>query len=106
MAQQGRIRGVVTDQSGALVPAARVTLTGGRRKTETRLTGTDGSYSFTGLTTGEYTVDASAPQLTLITPVKVKLGAEPAQTVNLVLSIVAEKQQVTVEESGTNQPSA
>ena len=98
MAQQGRIRGVVTDQSGALVPAARVTLTGGRRKTETRLTGTDGSYSFTGLTTGEYTVDASAPQLTLITPVKVKLGAAP-QTVNLVLSIVAEKQQVTVEES-------
>ena len=42
MAQQGRIRGVVTDQSGALVPAARVTLTGGRRKTETRPTGTDG----------------------------------------------------------------
>ena len=98
MAQQGRIRGVVTDQSGALVPAARVTLTGGRRKTETRPTGTDGSYSFAGLTPGEYTVSASAPQLTLIAPVKVIVGAAP-QTVNLVLSIVAEKQQVTVEES-------
>ena len=43
-------------------------------------------------------MSASAPQLTLIAPVKVKLGAAP-QTVNLVLSIVAEKQQVTVEES-------
>ena len=98
MAQQGRIRGVVTDQSGAFVPAARVTLTGGRRKTETQLTGPDGSYSFAGLTPGEYTVSALAPQLTLIAPVNVKVGAAP-QTINLVLSIVAEKQQVTVEES-------
>ncbi|MBV9745958.1 MAG: carboxypeptidase regulatory-like domain-containing protein, partial [Acidobacteriia bacterium] len=51
----GTVRGTVTDNSGAVVPAATVSLTGNgvERSAQTQA---DGSYVFQGVTPGQYTV--------------------------------------------------
>src|SRR5215469_16624609 len=63
------------------------------------VSGNDGSYSFADLPPGGYTVRASAPGLTLRQAAKTTLRAG-SQILNLQLSVAAEKQEVTVEESG------
>ncbi|MDP8980026.1 MAG: TonB-dependent receptor, partial [Acidobacteriota bacterium] len=95
-AQTATLRGRVTDESGAVVPGAIVTLAGPVAKTTT--TGNDGSYSFNALAPGDYTAQASAPDLALPAPIKLVLKAG-AQTLNLQLRIASTMQQVTVEES-------
>src|SRR3981189_3283783 len=54
------VRGVMTDDSGAVVPAASVTLTGSG-KTRTAQTQADGSYTFPGVAPGQYHVKAAFP---------------------------------------------
>jgi hypothetical protein len=104
LAQQttGTVKGVLTDDSGASVPAANVTLTGpGTAKTvKTAQTQADGSYTFSGLVPGQYTMGVAFPGfVTISKPVTVAAG----QTVNLPaqLSIAAEKQQVEVKGEST-----
>jgi len=60
MAQTVTLRGVVTDETGASVPSAKVTVNGpnGARSVAAAA---DGSYALTGLPAGDYTVEASAP---------------------------------------------
>src|SRR5258708_3041788 len=60
LAQTGTLRGQVTDDSGAVIPAARITLTGpsGRPKTA-------------GLAPVNYRVQAFAPDLALPQPAKI-----------------------------------
>jgi hypothetical protein len=92
------IRGQVTDESGALVPAATITLNGPSGVKATKAA-SDGSYTFAGLAPGNYTVQASAPDLALPQGVKISLKAG-TQTLNLQLLVAATLQQVKVEESG------
>src|SRR2546422_9859635 len=66
---------------------------------KSKTAGSGGSYTFTGLPTGEYTVQASAPDLVLPQPARVALGAS-IRTLNLQLKIAATVQQVTVEDTG------
>src|SRR5947208_6885082 len=62
-AQTGTLRGIVTDESGAIVPGAKITLTANAGIANTALAGDDGSYSFTGIAPGDYVAEASAPDL-------------------------------------------
>jgi hypothetical protein len=94
-AQTGSLRGSVTDESGAIVPRAKLTLTGARAFAAT--TDNAGAYSIANLPPGDYTVDATAPSLALRTPVKLTVAG--AQTLDLVLNVTAGKQQVTVAEN-------
>src|SRR5437868_6231432 len=82
MAQVATLRGVVTDESGAVVPAARVLLTGQGAAVKSTASDGAGRYSFTGLTPGDYTVQASAPQLAQPQPARIALKAG-IQTLNL-----------------------
>ena len=59
-ATTGVIRGVMTDDSGAVIPAAKVTLTG-NGVNKTAQTQADGSYPFIGLAPGQYRVRVSFP---------------------------------------------
>ena len=59
-AQTATLRGIVTDESGAIVPGAKITLTASARTATTALAGDDGSYSFTGIAPGDYVAEASA----------------------------------------------
>ncbi|MCX6624768.1 MAG: carboxypeptidase-like regulatory domain-containing protein, partial [Acidobacteria bacterium] len=97
MAQRAALRGQVTDESGAVVPAATVVLNG-PTGTRTTKTGGDGNYVFIDLPPGDYTLRASAPQLVLREPATIRV-LSTSQTLNLLLHVLAEKQEVTVEES-------
>ncbi len=97
-AQTGGIRGAVMDETGAVIPGAKVTATGpGGAKTVTA--GDDGSYAFQGLAAGKWTVVGASPGLKQIQPTKVTVSTGIQASVNLTLSVVLENQQVTVKET-------
>ncbi len=95
--QTASLSGRVTDESGAVVPGAAVTLSDAGNSQAT-LSRADGAYSFSRLTPGDYAVSASAPQLALPKPVNVSLRAG-ANTFNVQLKIVTSNQQLTVREN-------
>lgn len=97
-AQTAALRGQVTDESGAIVPAAKVTLTGPSGAVAVAAVAGDGTYSFTGLVPGAYTVRASAPSLTLAQPAHLTLKPG-ASTLNLQLTVRTVVQHVTVQSS-------
>jgi len=98
IAQTATLRGQVTDESVAVVPGAKVVLSGAGRLSKTTTSGNDGSYSFADLPLGSYTVHATAPSLALRQAARVDLKSS-TQTLNLLLNVSAEKQEVTVEDS-------
>src|SRR5258707_9134705 len=58
----GTVRGVVKDQSGAVIPGAAVTITDPNTKTsQTIETGNSGEYQFNNLLTGTYTITVQPP---------------------------------------------
>src|SRR5229473_1225493 len=97
-AQTTTLRGQVTDESGALVPAATVTLLSPDGVTKTAVADGQGRYSFPPLAPGNYTVSATAPDLTTPQPAKILLKPGP-QTLNLQLKVASTVQQVTVQEN-------
>ncbi len=57
------LRGQVTDETAAVIPGAKVVLIGPSGRTRTTAANAEGLYSFSGLPAGDYTVQASAPDL-------------------------------------------
>src|SRR6266571_2351829 len=95
-AQTGTLRGTVTDDSGAIVPGEKITLTANSGTATTAVAAGDGSYSFTGIVPGDYVAQASAPDLATA---PLKLTIRPGvQTLNIQLKVAAVSQQVTVED--------
>src|SRR5580698_6081617 len=95
----GAVKGTLTDESGAVIPAATVTLTGSGGA-KTAQSQADGSYSFTGLTPGQYTVNLN---FIGFAPFSRTVTVAPGLTVQLPiqLSLITETQRVTVSaESG------
>jgi hypothetical protein len=95
------LHGLVTDPSGAVVPGATITLTGLSGPAQTTKSGGDGTYSLSGLKTGDFVVEASAPDLKLPQPAKISLKSG-LQTLNLQLKVVLPSQRVEVQ--GTEGP--
>ena len=94
--QSAALSGVVTDESGAIVPGATITLTNAAGVSNAVVGGNDGLYSFMGIAAGEYTAEASAPQLKTDA---IRIAIRPGvQTLNLRLKVALVTQQVTVEE--------
>src|SRR5437868_12876780 len=91
------IHGVMSDDSGAVVPAANVTLTG-RGVTKTAQTQADGTYTFSGVAPGQYHVKAAFPGFAPVDKA-VTVAAGGNLNVPLQLAIAAEKQEITVNES-------
>jgi hypothetical protein len=99
------VHGVVTDESGALVPHANITVSGATGAVKTGASGDDGTYSISGLAPGKYTVQASSPGLQQAKPFSVDLTSTPNATANLEMQVAAEKQEVTVQENAGPQVS-
>ena len=95
-AQTSTLHGVVTDESGAVVPGATITLTNREGVTNTTVTNSDGTYSIPAIAAGEYTAQASAPDLKS-SPATVMIRPGD-QALNLGLKVIAAAQQVTVDE--------
>ncbi len=90
----GTVKGTLADDSGAVIPAASVSLVGGgvTKKAQTQA---DGSYTFVGVAPGNYTVNVNFPGFGPVSkPVTVTAGGTVA--VPLALSISTEKQEVEV----------
>jgi len=100
LAQTASLRGQVTDQNSAVIPAAKVTLNGPSGLVKTTKADDSGRYSFAGLPPGDYIVEAFAPSLILLQPAKITLQSG-AQTLNLQLSVVLTEQKVNVQEHTT-----
>jgi hypothetical protein len=98
LAQTGALRGQVTDESGALVPGAKVSLTSAEGVVKTATTDDNGAYIFAALIPGEYRVLASAPELATPQQISVTVGAG-VMTLNLQVKVVSTAQRVTVEEN-------
>ena len=107
-AQTATLRGQVMDETGAVVPGVKITLSGPAGAPRVTTSGNDGSYSFTGLLPGSYTVGAAAADLAQAHPAKIVLKAG-VQTLNLQMKVASVTQQVTVQENAgpavTTEPS-
>ncbi len=102
LAQTSLLRGIATDESGAVVPGAKVTVSGPSGVTKTTTTAADGSYSFVGLPPGSYAVQASAPDLSMAQPAKITLSSGTV-TLNLQMRVASTVQQVTIQENAAPQ---
>jgi Carboxypeptidase regulatory-like domain len=90
----GSIKGTLADSSGAVIPAAAVTLTGNgpARSVQTQA---DGSYTIAGIALGNYTISVSIPGFAPFSQaVTIQTGA--VSQVPIQLAIAAETQKVTV----------
>ncbi len=96
-AQTATLSGQVADESGAVVPGAKVTITGPANVVKIATSDNNGMYSLTALAAGNYSVTAAAPDLAM-QPVTVVIRAG-SQTLNLKLGVASTVQQVTVQES-------
>jgi hypothetical protein len=96
-AQTMGLRGTVTDQSGAIIPGATVTINGPVGLVKSATADSEGAYSFSGLAPGDYTVQAAAPDLKLPQAAKIRLR-QTTQTLDLQLQIVTTEQRIEVQE--------
>jgi hypothetical protein len=97
-APTGILKGVITDESGALVPGAKVTISNATGPVQSVVAGNDGSYAITGLPAGKYTVLVTSPGLNQFQPAAVDIGSG-ATTFSIQLRVALEKQEVTVQEN-------
>jgi hypothetical protein len=100
LAQTSTVRGVVTDDSGAIVPGALVKLTPQTGAVASATTGANGAYVFLNLAPGAYTLEASAPQLSQEQAVRINTVAG-TQVVNLRLKVASTKQEIVVEDNAS-----
>jgi hypothetical protein len=92
----GTLKGVLTDDSGAVIPAASVSLTGSGGVSKTAQSQADGSYTFVGLAPGQYTVHVAFPGFKTFDKT-VSVDAGSVLQLPIQMSINVEKQQVTVQ---------
>ena len=90
----GIIKGTLTDDSGAVIPAAVVTLTAGATR-KTVQAQVDGVYTFIGLAPGDYTVSVTFPGFSPFSKL-VTVSAGGTVQLPIQLSIRSEKEEITV----------
>ena len=96
--QTATLRGVVTDDSGALVPGASIRLIATSKQEQGATSNSEGAYTFANLALGDYTLQASAPGLAMPRPQKIVIKSG-TQTVNLQLKIATITERVNVSDS-------
>jgi carboxypeptidase family protein len=96
----GTLHGTVTDESGALVPGAKVTVSNAAGPVKSTTTNSEGSYSIAGIPPGTYSVLATSPGLVQFQAVTVQFsGGLQSVLQNMQLRVSLEKQEVTVQEN-------
>jgi hypothetical protein len=100
VAQQrpGSVRGQVSDELGALVVGATVTLTSADGTQKNVVTSNDGTYNFTALQPGKYSIKVNAPGFSVYESTEVAVSAGSRTTHDVRLVVTLEKQVITVTE--------
>lgn len=95
---RGGISGTVTDSNGAVVPAAKVTITNiGTNQSTTVNTSSTGAFSVTSLEPVEYSILAESANFKKAIVQTVKVDTATIQTVNIVLEVGNFSETVNVE---------
>jgi len=102
-AGKGTINGTVTDQTQAVVPAAKVTLSNSAGLKQETQTDDKGTYTFRNLDAGTYTLTVIAPNFALNTLDNINLTAGLELTLDVTLQPESAKTEVKVESSGVGQ---
>src|SRR5438270_6410620 len=104
MAQEntGSISGTVKDQTGAVIPNAKVILIDTDKNVVARSakSGGGGEFSFPSLPIGHYSVTVEMPNFQTYTQTGMALSVNDRLQVNATLQVGSESQKVTVEASG------
>ncbi len=93
------LKGVVTDPSGAAIPGANVTLSGGGGFVKVAESDAEGKFTIANIPGGTYTIRVSSVGFSLFEQVNFELQGGRQITVNAKLNIASEKQQITVTDS-------
>ncbi len=96
--QQNRAtaHGLVTDELGAAIVGASVTLIDVKGQAKTTVTNSEGVYQFTGLAPGRYTLRSTAKGFAPYIDTEVELKPGEKQALDFTLKVTIEEQQVTV----------
>src|SRR5579872_4738219 len=97
----GSLRGTITDDSGSVVPGAKVRVSG-PGVTKNTTTNVQGLYSVAGLPAGSYTVRVIMPGFSTFETSNVPVATSQAAALNVTLKIATEQQQVTVQGDATS----
>jgi hypothetical protein len=88
----------VTDQSGAVVAGASVTVANGARAlARTEVTGANGTYTFTLIPPGDYSVKIAAPGFNPVDVSSVTVNVTETHVLNQQLTVSSQQQQINVE---------
>jgi len=91
------LQGTITDQAGAVVPGATVTLTSAETGKSQQVQASDeGTYRFSGLAPGRYTLTAELAGFKKSTVADVEVGAEETQGLDIALTTGEVAESVTV----------
>ena len=103
LAQQraGSLRGQVTDELGALVVGATVTLVAADGTQRTATTNNDGIYTFNAVVPGAYTLRVASPGFTTYEKPDLAVAGGPRTTHDVRLVVTLERQVITVTEDQT-----
>src|SRR5581483_7692481 len=96
------LRGQVTDDSGAVIPAAQVTITNSTGVVRSVATGADGTFVAAGLKPGQYTVRVTFQGFAPYENKAVDVSGGRTRPLTIKLKLAAGKQEVTV----TGEPGA
>ena len=93
----GTLRGHITDQTGALIPGATVTIANGAGATVKSTTADAlGAYSVTGLAPGGYVLQATYPGFAPFISATLQLAAGQSKRVDISMAVEVAQQQVVV----------
>ncbi len=93
----GTLRGHITDQTGALIPGAAVTITNATGETvNTVKADSAGAYEVRGLAPGTYIVKADFAGFALFQSSAITLAAGQSKRVDIAMAVQVEQQNVTV----------
>ncbi|HZT31874.1 MAG TPA: carboxypeptidase regulatory-like domain-containing protein [Bryobacteraceae bacterium] len=96
------LQGTITDPTGAVVPAAKVTVTQvNTRLTRTVASNAQGNYLIPGLAPADYTLSVEAPGFRTFTRKGITLLTDQSATVSVTMELGQASEAVTVEASAT-----
>jgi hypothetical protein len=98
------LRGHVSDERGAIITGAELTIRGANGVHRVTTTNNEGNYSFGGLAPSVYVVRASAPGFETYENADVTLSGPPSAALDITLKVAPIKQNVAVPLEGSLRP--